>query len=152
MADVVKSLGIASSHVTGLPVQKANPLSRVFITLDLITFDVSIKLACASLARSPRILFWKVMASPSKSDADASLSRKRGAPGQLIAVRDGGGGMLTCALCGAECACSECTPYSSSSWACKKCKSNYNRQTERNKVDAILKKWWQGLSAQEKQQ
>ena len=88
-----------------------------------------------------------------KAEASPPASKKRGAPGgQLIAVRDGGGATLVCALCGEDCICSEMTVYGSSGWACKRCKTNYNRQLERNKTDAILKRWWTQMPMTEKQQ
>ena len=40
--------------------------------------------------------------------------------------------------------------WSRTTWTCHICKTNYNRQAERNKLDSILRTWWKGLSREEK--
>ena len=57
---------------------------------------------------------------------------------------------LQCANCNEEIHVADVTSWSSSAWSCKRCRNNYNRQLERNRKCGKLKKWWQGLSPEQK--
>ena len=41
-------------------------------------------------------------------------------------------------------------PWSKSSWTCHPCKTNYNRQCERNGKDPVVRRWWRGMPKIEK--
>lgn len=54
-----------------------------------------------------------------------------------------------CKFCGQSAPATEMTVYGNDMVE-KVCKTNYNRQLERTKKDAALKKWWQALTPAEK--
>ena len=58
--------------------------------------------------------------------------------------------LRVCCHCGEQIPAADCCPWSSAKWCCHACKTNYNRQIERNSKDAALKKWWASLSTEAK--
>ena len=58
--------------------------------------------------------------------------------------------MLECAGCKEQCPKSQMCPYTTTSMMCYICKTNYNRNTERVKVQPTLKLWWRNLSKEAK--
>ena len=58
--------------------------------------------------------------------------------------------MVQCHNCEEQEPHAECTTWNRTRMRCKKCKTNYNRQCERNAVNAALKAWWNALSHEEK--
>ena len=73
--------------------------------------------------------------------------------------KDGGGGglqgldstrVIKCTNCEEDTAIGEATMWGKTSWSCKQCKTNYNRQCERNKQNSVMKQWWSGLSGGER--
>ena len=75
-----------------------------------------------------------------------SLVNVGSTPGESGAVS------ISCFNCKDEISHCEATSWGSSSWSCKKCKSNYNRQMERNRKDLKLKKWWQAMEPEAKEE
>ena len=59
-----------------------------------------------------------------------------------------GTSVLVCTNCEEEIPHCDATSWGRSSWSCKKCKSNYNRQSERNRKSVAVKKWWVAMESQ----
>ena len=60
--------------------------------------------------------------------------------------------VISCALCEEDEPISNCTMWNRSRMCCKKCKTHYNRQMERNQQSSQLKTWWAGLALADKTQ
>lgn len=61
-------------------------------------------------------------------------------------------GSQTCCNCEESCDPSEMTQWSKAKLSCHKCKSNYNRHTERMAKNPKLKAWWKGLQPSDRVQ
>ena len=90
---------------------------------------------------------------PIANSGGASSSPNKGAAASGTFALGGsvaGAATRLCCNCEDQCAVSTMCPWSNTSWTCHVCKTNYNRQIERNSQDPSLRKWWKALAKPDK--